>query len=299
MEIYLITDLTNLKQYVGQTVHTKDERWRGHLYGDLYIDRAIRKHKPENFEVTTLEIIDKEELLNEREKYWIQELNTLIPNGYNILPGGNCHAGVSVTDDIEKMFYKVYYPSSNLNKNKRIKMYIFRQDSMSALMDKNGIWNLVDSNTDMWVAWHRDSYGFVGKHIDENDIKSITSEIRFYPSVNYLCSNPPEQCFNFLKSAYILKILKTHHFVSFDDHDDCVISDYLAYITYDVDDQEYDQYVRHVIQEKVKWYNENPDELKGFLEMEKRFKLLRHQAAIKKSIEKNKSKKNVINNSIK
>ena len=299
MEIYLITDLTNSKQYVGQTVYTKDERWRGHLYGDLYIDRAIRKHKPENFEVKTLEFVDKEELLNEREKYWIQELNTLIPNGYNILPGGNCHAGVSVTDDIEKMFYKMYYPSSNLNKNKRIKMYIFRQDSLSDLVDKNGIYGLVNSSSDMWAEWHRDSYSFISKYIDENDIKSIALEIFFYPSINFLCANPPEQCFNFLKSSYILKSLQTNKFVSFDDYDNYVMSDYLAYITYDVDETEYDQYVKCVIQEKVKWYNENPEELDNFLETGKRIKLLRHQAAIKRSIEKNRSKNNITNNCVK
>ena len=299
MEIYLITDLTNSKQYVGQTVYTKDERWRGHLYGDLYIDRAIKKHKPENFEVKTLEFVDKEELLNEREKYWIQELNTLIPNGYNILPGGNCYAGVSVTDDIEKMFYKMYYPSSNLNKNKRIKMYIFRQDSLSDLMDKNGIYNLIDSSPDAWVEWHRDSYSFISKYIDENDIKSIALETYFYPSINFLCANPPEQCFNFLKSSYILKSLQTNKFVSFDDYDNYIMSDYLAYITYDVDETEYDQYVKCVIQEKVKWYNENPDELAHFLETEKRIKLLRHQAAIKRSIEKNRFKNNITNNYVK
>lgn len=299
MEIYLITDLTNSKQYVGQTVYTKDERWRGHLYGDLYIDRAIRKHKPENFEVKTLEVVNQAELLNEREKYWIQELNTLIPNGYNILPGGNCHAGVSVTDDIEKMFYKMYYPLSNLNKNKRIKMYIFRQDSLSDLMDKNGIYNLIDSSPDAWVEWHRDSYSFIGKYIDENDIKSIASEIRFYPSINFLCANPPEQCFNFLKSSHILKSLQTNKFVPFDDYDNYIMSDYLAYITYDVDETEYDQYVKCVIQEKVKWYNENPEELDHFLKTEKRIKLLRHQAAIKRSIEKNRSKNNITNHYVK
>lgn len=299
MEMYLITDLTNLKQYVGQTVYTKDERWRGHLYGDLYIDRAIRKHKPENFEVKTLEFVDKAELLNEREKYWIQELNALIPNGYNILPGGNCHVGASVTGDIEKIFYKMYYPSSNLNKNKRIKMYIFRQDSLSDLIDRNGIFDLIDSSPDAWVEWHRDSYSFISKYIDENDIKAIALETRFYPSINFLCANPPEQCFNFLKSSHILKSLQTNKFVSFDDYDNYVMSDYLAYITYDVDETEYDQYVKCVIQEKVKLYNENPEELDNFLEAEKRIKLLRHQAAIKRSIEKNRSKNNITNNYVK
>ena len=299
MEMYLITDLTNLKQYVGQTVYTKDERWRGHLYGDLYIDRAIRKHKPENFEVKTLEFVDKAELLNEREKYWILELNTLIPNGYNILPGGNCHVGASVTGDIEKIFYKMYYPSSNLNKNKRIKMYIFRQDSLSDLIDRNGIFDLIDSSPDAWVEWHRDSYSFISKYIDENDIKAIALETRFYPSINFLCANPPEQCFNFLKSSHILKSLQTNKFVSFDDYDNYVMSDYLAYITYDVDETEYDQYVKCVIQEKVKLYNENPEELDNFLEAEKRIKLLRHQAAIKRSIEKNRSKNNITNNYVK
>ena len=93
-------------------------------------------------------------------------------------------------------------------------MYIFRQDSLSDLIDRNGIFDLIDSSPDAWVEWHRDSYSFISKYIDENDIKAIALETRFYPSINFLCANPPEQCFNFLKSSHILKSLQTNKFVS-------------------------------------------------------------------------------------
>ena len=64
MEIYLITDTTNGKQYVGQTINTKEERWRTHLSGNLYIDKAIRSHKAENFKLQTLEFVDNKEILD-------------------------------------------------------------------------------------------------------------------------------------------------------------------------------------------------------------------------------------------
>lgn len=54
MEIYLITNLINGKQYVGQTIYTAEQRFKQHLRGDLYIDKAIRKYGVENFKLEVL-----------------------------------------------------------------------------------------------------------------------------------------------------------------------------------------------------------------------------------------------------
>lgn len=96
--IYCITNKINNKKYVGQTISLK-ERWQKHiLYGtksynykskSFAIHSAIHKYGLENF---ILEILDKCDNLNqsnEKEEFYVAKLNTLAPNGYNLLPGGN------------------------------------------------------------------------------------------------------------------------------------------------------------------------------------------------------------------
>ena len=88
MVIYLLTDTTNGKQYVGQTQRRLRERILEHKKDDLYVDRAIRKHGWENFTVEILDECETIDELNEREQYRIAELGTREPNGYNLADGG-------------------------------------------------------------------------------------------------------------------------------------------------------------------------------------------------------------------
>jgi len=95
--IYLITNAITGKKYVGQSINCIEERWEGHLEeasrkvkkqrGSLH--EAIRQYGKDAFEITKIDsgtAHDGE--LTEKEKYWIRELNTLQPNGYNILSSG-------------------------------------------------------------------------------------------------------------------------------------------------------------------------------------------------------------------
>lgn len=91
MIVYLATNKVNGKQYVGQTIRPLLERWKDHcrVVDNNYFHNAIRKYGAENF---SLEIIDQAETLEEldrKEMYWIEELGTLYPNGYNLKEGGN------------------------------------------------------------------------------------------------------------------------------------------------------------------------------------------------------------------
>ncbi len=95
--IYKITNLINLKQYVGKT--TRDDpfsRWREHVYmahsgGDMVISRAIRKYGKDNFKFEVIQTIeegeDTEDIMNQREMFWIEELDTYT-YGYNSSKGG-------------------------------------------------------------------------------------------------------------------------------------------------------------------------------------------------------------------
>lgn len=90
-DIYMITNDINDKIYVGQSVNTA-ERFSKHISDainnrdNMIIHKAIRKYGKEHFSYSILE--HQIENYDEREQYWINRLNTLQPNGYNINIGG-------------------------------------------------------------------------------------------------------------------------------------------------------------------------------------------------------------------
>jgi group I intron endonuclease len=90
--IYCLTNKINNKSYIGKSnnlrerigIHRNSSRRKKN---DCYIKRAIRKYGWENFDVFILHTQDKYnngELL-EIETNLIKTINTLVPNGYNIL----------------------------------------------------------------------------------------------------------------------------------------------------------------------------------------------------------------------
>ena len=94
--IYAITNIINDKQYVGQAV-VKNKRWKDHKlslnvgkHNNAYLQAAYNKYGKENFIYTVLEVIDGGPdliaRLTEREQYWMNKLNTVAPNGYNLNP---------------------------------------------------------------------------------------------------------------------------------------------------------------------------------------------------------------------
>ena len=79
-DIYVIKNRINNFVYVGQAINSA-ERFIAHckpssiVSGNSIIDKAIQKYGANNF---WFEIIEQQvENYNEREKYWIKELNTI------------------------------------------------------------------------------------------------------------------------------------------------------------------------------------------------------------------------------
>ena len=89
--IYVIKNDINDKLYVGKTVTTLANRWLHHKDDyqkyNWHLYRAMRKYGIEHFWIEQIEECD-DDIINEREKYWIKELNTL-KEGYNMTPGGD------------------------------------------------------------------------------------------------------------------------------------------------------------------------------------------------------------------
>lgn len=91
MIIYTITHMDSGKCYVGQTTGTTKERWRKHkaAKANTAISHAIRKYGVEAFDFAEIDLAETIEQLNYKESFWIAHLNTIAPNGYNLVYGGN------------------------------------------------------------------------------------------------------------------------------------------------------------------------------------------------------------------
>ena len=107
--IYLITNFTNGKRYVGQTVNPIHYRWSKHIeeaYGgnksNSLLHRAIIKYGASNFGINILEECADTEL-NEKEKNYIKKYDTYYTHnkGYNMTWGGE---GVTKYSDDEILY---------------------------------------------------------------------------------------------------------------------------------------------------------------------------------------------------
>lgn len=92
--IYKITNLISKKCYIGETKEDNPEkRWKGHIQsikrnqGCPALKCAIKKYGIEKFKFEVLIIcFDEDRFIYEKE--YIKKYNCQVPNGYNILPGG-------------------------------------------------------------------------------------------------------------------------------------------------------------------------------------------------------------------
>lgn len=107
--IYLITNLVNNYLYVGQTCKTLTERFKNHVNesGDdttCYLHNSINKYGPENFKIELIEDNIPEELIDEREIFYIDKYDSYYKNGhgYNMTLGGQGVHGYSHTDETKE-----------------------------------------------------------------------------------------------------------------------------------------------------------------------------------------------------
>lgn len=115
--IYKIENLINHKIYIGQSIEIEN-RWEKHLRlkNNCIVHKAIQKYGKEAFSFQIIEECNIEDL-DEKEQYWINVYNSLIPNGYNMIQGGSNGAGLAkgkavLQYDLNGTFIKEY-PSAN------------------------------------------------------------------------------------------------------------------------------------------------------------------------------------------
>lgn len=87
--IYKITNELDGKIYIGQTTISVEKRFNQHAKKiTSAIGEAIQTYGKENFSVEILEECPTRKQLCTRERFWIRELSSKSPNGYNVTGGG-------------------------------------------------------------------------------------------------------------------------------------------------------------------------------------------------------------------
>ena len=106
-QIYLITDLTNNKRYIGQVIQSRGYKVRfiEHINGyktanTRMLSNAIKKHGSDNFTVELIESDIPQALIDEKEIFYIDKYKTYYTYGfgYNMTFGGQGIHGYKHTD---------------------------------------------------------------------------------------------------------------------------------------------------------------------------------------------------------
>jgi len=100
MVIYKTINLVNGKIYIGQDKHNNPR----YLGSGKILHLAFQKHGIENFKKEIVEVCESQEMLNQREEFWISYYKSTDRKiGYNIAKGGNGGDTISNHPDKEQI----------------------------------------------------------------------------------------------------------------------------------------------------------------------------------------------------
>ncbi len=105
--VYKITNIESGKAYVGITVKSLRSRWSSHCLeakrqSRWLLHKAIGKYGREAFTVEALAQCADRQSLNEAEQFWIGELGTMSPAGYNMTLGGGGVSGFKRSEEFKR-----------------------------------------------------------------------------------------------------------------------------------------------------------------------------------------------------
>lgn len=135
----------------------------------------MAKENVSNFKFEIIEEVENE-LLNEREKYWIETLNTLVPDGYNLSKGGAGTPGYSRQQTIEerlkrqksnKKFF-IDHPEARLEASKRTKKLWENEEYRKKVSESNKKFYAEHPN-----FFKGENNPFYGKHHSEESLAKI------------------------------------------------------------------------------------------------------------------------------
>lgn len=83
---YVTTNLINGKKYIGD--HSTDNLDDGYLGSGNLFTKKVNEYGRENFKKEIIEFFDTKQAAFDAQEKWINQYDTLVPNGYNISPKG-------------------------------------------------------------------------------------------------------------------------------------------------------------------------------------------------------------------
>lgn len=100
MIIYKVTNAKNNLIYIGQTTRDLETRMQEHLRKkQTYFDKCYCKKNISDFVVEQIDSAESIEELNQKEIYYIDKYNSIVPNGHNACIGGDNTIGFHHSDE--------------------------------------------------------------------------------------------------------------------------------------------------------------------------------------------------------
>ena len=184
--IYKITNKLNNMMYVGLTIKQRPtDRFSQHRYlarhpeqenGEpSYLHKAMAKYGVDNFNFEVIEEVENN-LLEEREAYWIDYYNCLAPNGYCLTKGGYGTPGFSRPQTLEERQKRSESNKQYYNNHPEAKEMISKR-TQNLWKNDEYRQKVIESNK-AYYANHPDKFKgennpFYGKHHSEESLKKI------------------------------------------------------------------------------------------------------------------------------
>jgi group I intron endonuclease len=158
MIIYKTTNTINGKFYIGKDKHNNPN----YLGSGKRLNDAIKCYGKENFKKEVLEHCDTYEQMSEREIFWISELESLHPKGYNLALGGD--GGDTISN----------HPKRDLIAKNHSDWMLENNPTRGRSKTQEEIDNWRESYGGKWEGEHNPNYGSTRSV----ETKQIQSEIR-------------------------------------------------------------------------------------------------------------------------
>ena len=136
--VYCVTNKITNKKYIGITSRDPFIRFNEHCYQSKsrpnisLLSSDMKIYDIKNFDLEILESNIKEDLIDEKERYYIKRYNTLFPNGYNKSTGG------IKGHDLNEISRKILSEKGSGINNSRCKNMILQYDLNRNLISKYG-----------------------------------------------------------------------------------------------------------------------------------------------------------------
>jgi len=102
MKVYYAFYLVDGRGYVGSTVKTLENRFKGHLIASTFFGNALRKYGPENFKLVQIDTATNLQELREKEAYWIETLDTFGSGGFNLIDPSRLTIGWNSSEETRR-----------------------------------------------------------------------------------------------------------------------------------------------------------------------------------------------------